>query len=92
MGLFLGFGRNLDVPLEFYRNRGNLLSCTKGVKSPFEFLEGTRACTQGSAEENCLISPRIEGEISLSFSSCGGKFGFLLTCDGELREPLVLPQ
>ena len=45
-----------------------------------EALQGKRA------------SSRVEGIISLFFSSSGQKLGFLSSCDGDLRDLLVLPQ
>ena len=37
-------------------------------------------------------SSRIEGRISWFFSSCGRSLGFLSSCDGDFRDPFVLPQ
>ena len=37
-------------------------------------------------------SSRDDGRISWFFSSCGASVGFLLSYDGDLREPLMWPQ
>ena len=37
-------------------------------------------------------SSLIEQRISWFFSSCGGKLGFLSSCNGDLRDPIVLPE
>ena len=67
------------------------LSGLKGVKPPVEFLEGTQDCFLGPAGKE-WPQLAITGD-SRGFSRVvAGSLGFLLSYDGELREPLVLPQ
>ena len=70
---------------------GSSLSGLNGVKPPMEFWEGTRDCSLGPAGKE---GPHLTktGE-SRGFSwVVAGSLGFLSSYDGELKEPLVLPQ
>ena len=66
---------------------GNFLSCSKGVKDPFEIQEGRCDLPPDASVESDLISP--EGRTSWIFSSC---IRFLLNYDRDLRDPNVWPQ
>ena len=69
-------------------------SCIKGVNPPFEFPEVSQYCFRAAAGEKGVIL-RWEGGGSRGFSRVvAGSLGFFLSCDGDgdLREPLVLPQ
>ena len=82
-------------------NSGFLSSCDRNLREPpelpkgsqasFRVSRGNSATTLESLQGN-LASSRIEGGMSCFFSSCGRKPGYLLNCDGDLREPLVLPK
>ena len=82
-------------------NLGFLSSCDRKLREPpelpkgsqasFRVSRGNSAITLESLQGN-LASSRIEGGMSCFFSSCGRKPGYLLNCDGDLREPLVLPK
>ena len=63
---------------------GNFLSCSKGVKDPFEVPEGRCDFPQDVSAEKGLISP--EWENLLDFSRCSR---FLLSYDRDIRDPLV---
>ena len=70
---------------------GNFLSCLNGVKCPFEPQEGRWNFSQDAAAEK---GPHLTlmGE-SPGFSRVQvGSLGFLSSCDGDLTDPLVLPQ
>ena len=66
---------------------GNFLSCSKGVKDPFEIQEGRCDLPRDASVESGLISP--EGRTSWIFSSCGRSHP---SYDGDLRDPLLWPQ
>ena len=55
---------------------GNLLSCLKVVKHPFESQEGTWDCSRGTAGKSYLIL--LSGGKAWFFSSSSGKLGVLL--------------
>ena len=69
-------------------------SFIKGFNPPFEFPEVSQYCSRAAAGEKGVIL-RWEGGGSRGFSRVvAGSLGFLLNCDGDgdLREPLILPQ
>ena len=65
----------------------NFLSCSKGVKDPFEVQEGKYDLPQDASAEKGLISPG--GENLWIFSSCSRS---LSSYDGDIREPHLWPQ
>ena len=66
---------------------GNLLSCSKSVKDPFEFPELKCDYPPVASAEMGLISPG--GDNLLDFFELRE---VLLTYDGDLRDPLWWPQ
>ena len=66
---------------------GNFLSCSKGVKDPLEVPEVRCEQPGDASAEMGLISPG--GENLLDFLEMRQ---VLLTYDGDLRDPLWLPQ
>ena len=66
------------------RNSGSLSCGPREAQSPFEF-RGERGIAFESQQGN-QDSRRVEGGISMSFSSCGTKPWVLSTCDGDLKE------
>ena len=66
---------------------GNFLSCSKGVKDPLEVPEFRCDKPRDDSAEMGLISPG--GEDLLGFLEL---WQVLLTYDGDLRDPLCLPQ
>ena len=66
---------------------GNFLSCSKGVKDPFEVREFKCDYPLVASAEMGLISPG--GENLLDFLEL---LQVLSTYDGDLRDPLWLPQ
>ena len=66
---------------------GNFLSCSKGVKVPFEVQEGRCDKPPDASAEMGLISP--VGENLLDFLEFRQVFS---TYDGDLRDPLCWPQ
>ena len=70
-------------------NSGNLSCGPMEVQSPFT-CKGNRRIALESRHGN-QASRRIEGGISMSFSSCGRKPWIPSTCDSDLRELLMVP-
>ena len=66
---------------------GNFLSCSKGVKDPLEVRDVRCDEPRDASAEMGLISPG--GENLLDFVEL---LEFLLTYDGDLRDPLWGPQ
>ena len=66
---------------------GNFLSCGKGVKDPFKVPEGRCDFPPDTAAKRA--SYPLEGRTFCFSSSC---CRFLLSYDGDLRDPLVWPQ
>ena len=67
------------------------LSGLKGVKPPMEFREGTQDCSLGpEAKEGPHLA--MPGESHGLSPLAVGSLGFLSSYDGELMEPLLLPQ
>ena len=66
---------------------GNFLSCSKGMKDPFEVQEGR--CDFPLDAERKMASSRLEGRTSWFFLSCGR---FPASYNGDLSHPLVWPQ
>ena len=66
---------------------GNFLSCSKGVKDPFEVREFKCDYPLVASAEMGLISPG--GENLLDFFELGQ---VISTYDGDLRDPLWWPQ
>ena len=73
------------------RNLGEPPELPKGSQASFQVVRGNSAITLESLQGN-LASSRIEWGMSCFFPSCGRKPGYLLNCDRDLREPLVLPK
>ena len=61
-----------------------------GKSSLLLICEGERWIALQSLQGN-RASSGTEGGISWCFSSCSGKFGFLSSCVGDLKEPFMLP-
>ena len=91
MGLFLSCGGKLGVPLTWGRVCRELLELPKGCQVPFQdtrrkvvFL--SRRCSGKGAHLT------LRGESTGFSSVAAGNLGFLSSCDGDLRDPLMLPQ
>ena len=91
---------NLVVFLELWReiwdfsqvtmgNSGSLLCCPREVQSPLELRGGVWDALE-SLQGN-WASIHTEGGISRPFSSCGRKLCVPSSCDGDLRELLMVP-
>ena len=83
------------------KNCALLSSCDGYLLEPTEWPKRSQASCGVWREDSGLLSrpcrkrrasSRNYGRISWVFSSCGVSVGFLNSYDGELREPLVLPQ
>ena len=89
-GLFLSWGMKLGVPLEWGRYLGDHPELHNGYRVPF----GVSRRNVGFLSRHCSgKGPHLtlRGE-SHGFSRVGaGSLGFFLSCDGDLRYPLVLP-
>ena len=66
---------------------GNFLSCSKAMNDPLRFRRECRF-SLGMPQQK-TASSRLEGRTFWFFSSCGRS---LLSYDGDLRDPLALPQ
>ena len=80
---------------------GLLLSCDRYLGEPLEIPKGIQAWFRVSRGKSGLVSRRCRAKgphLALRQKSHGfsrvvaGRFTFLLSCHGDLREPLVLPQ
>ena len=69
---------------------GNFLSCLKGVKYPFEAQDGGGISLETLPWKGSSYC--IEGRISWVSRVAAGHLEFLSSLDGDLRDPLVLPQ
>lgn len=68
----------------------NLTRVSKLVKPPLSVLgKGTRNCSEARGKK--IPSSRVEGEFLWFFSTCGRKLEVPLSCNGDLREPLMFP-
>ena len=65
-------------------------SVVPGKSSLHSTCEGERGIALNSLQGN-PASRRAEGAFSSSFSSCGRKPWVSSTCDGDLRELLIVP-
>ena len=87
--VFLELQRSVwEVSRVTMKNTGNLSCGPREVQSPFELQGGSRLCSQVTEGESVL--KRDEGGISRYFSSCGRKTWVPSTCDGDLRELLIV--
>ena len=68
---------------------GSLLCCPREV-SLHSICEGERGIVLESRQGN-PASIRVEGGLSMSFSSCSRKLWVPSNCDGDLRELLMVP-
>ena len=62
---------------------------TQGKSSLHSTCKGEHGINLMSQRGN-RTSRRVEGGVSRSFSSCGRKHSVLSTCDGDLRERLMV--
>ena len=69
---------------------GNLL-CSSGKSSLLSSCEGECSIALESLEGN-HASAHTEGVVSMFFLSCSGKIWFHSSCEGDIKEPLMLPQ
>ena len=91
MGLFLSSGATLGVPLQWTQVCQGLLELHEGCQRPFRATRGQvgfllRCC---SRKGHHLA---LRGESPGFSRIVAGNLGFLLTYNGDLRDPLVLPQ
>ena len=68
---------------------GSLLCCPREV-SLHSICEGERGIVLELWQGN-PASIRVEGGLSMSFSSCSSKLWAPSNCDGDLRELLMVP-
>ena len=70
---------------------GNFLSCIEGVKDPFESQEGRWDISQ-YAHSRKGPHLMLRGESPGFSQVTAGNLVFLMSYDGDLRDPLVWPQ
>ena len=91
MGLFLSFGGKLAVPLEWRQVCLELLELPKRCQVPFQ---GSRGKVEFLSSRCSRKGPNLAlmGESPRFSQVASGRLEFLLSCDGDLRDPLMLPQ
>ena len=91
MGLFLSFGGKLAVPLEWRQVCLELLELPKRCQVPFQ---GSRGKVEFLSSRCSRKGPNLAlmGESPRFSRVASGRLEFLLSCDGDLRDPLMLPQ
>ena len=88
--VFSSCGGKFGVSLELRRGTQGASRVVPGKSSLHLSCEGERGIALESWQEN-RASIRVEGGISRSFSSCGRKLWVPSSCDGDLRELLMVP-
>ena len=91
MGLFLSFGGKLAVPLEWRQVCLELLELPKRCQVPFQ---GSRGKVEFLSSRCSRKGPNLAlmGESPRFSQVASGRLEFLLSCDGDLRDLLMLPQ
>ena len=84
-------GRKILVPLELQWGLQETSRVASGKSSLLSSCKGERVIALESLQGNQASSHNERGN-SGCFLRCNWKFGFLSSCDGDLREPLMLPQ
>ena len=91
MGLFMNCGGTVGVPPKWRRQCRE----TSGVASRvFRTFRGSKGKVGFLSRRRCAKGPHIglRGEFPGVSRVSTGNLGFLLSYDGDLRDPLVLPQ
>ena len=89
--MFLEFSRRLWIPLELQQGTKRTSRFASGKSNLLSSCEWKHGITLETLQKN-WFSSHIEGGIAWFFSSCSGKIVFLSSCNGDLWEPLKLPQ
>ena len=87
---FSSCGATCGLSLEFRWGSQRASHVAQGKSSLHSSCEGERSISLESRQGN-LVSRHVEGGISRSFLSCGRKPWVTSTCDGDLRELLMVP-